>query len=48
MELSNDEKELLLKAARKSISSKFGAADLPQFDPKVYPHLNETLGAFVT
>ena len=48
MELSNDEKELLLKAARKSISSKFGETDLPQFDPADYPELKETLGAFVT
>jgi len=48
MELSNDEKKLLLKVARKSISSKFGATNLPQFDPAVYPKLKETLGAFVT
>jgi len=48
MELSNDEKELLLKAARKSISSKFGQTDLPQFDPAAYPKLKEKLGAFVT
>ena len=48
MELSNDEKDLLLNAARKSISAKFGSAELPKFDPVVYPKLNETLGAFVT
>jgi len=48
MELSNDEKELLLKAARKSISSKFGSTDLLQFDPAAYPKLKENLGAFVT
>lgn len=48
MELSNDEKDLLLNAARKSISSKFDSTELPKFDPAVYPKLNETLGAFVT
>lgn len=48
MELSDDEKQLLLKAARNSISSKFGTSVLPQFDPAVYPNLNENLGAFVT
>ncbi len=48
MELSNDEKDLLLSAARKSISSKFDSTELPKFDPVVYPKLNETLGAFVT
>ena len=48
MELSNEEKELLLKAARKSISSKFDATDIPQFDSAAYPNLKENLGAFVT
>ncbi len=48
MKLSNDEKELLLKAARKSISSNFGEVELPQFDPAVHPKLKEDLGAFVT
>lgn len=48
MELSIEEKELLLKAARNSIGSKFGIAEVPQFEPTVYPKLNENLGAFVT
>ena len=48
MELSNDEKDLLLNAARKSIGSKFSSIELPKFDRAVYPKLNETLGAFVT
>ena len=48
MKLSNDEKKLLLKAARKSISSNFGEVDLPKFDPADHPKLKEDLGAFVT
>jgi len=48
MELTNDEKDLLLKAARQSILSAFGKAEKPEADYKAHPLLNEKYGAFVT
>ena len=48
MELSKDEKEILLKAARQSILSAFGEAEKPAIDYKAYPVLKEKRGAFVT
>ena len=48
MELTNDEKDMLLKAARQSILFTFGEADKPEADYKAYPLLNEKYGAFVT
>lgn len=48
MELTNDEKEMLLKAARQSILSKFGEAEIPVIDYKAHPLLEEKCGAFVT
>jgi len=48
MELTNDEKEILLKAARQSILSVFGEAEKPEINYTAYPLLNEKMGAFVT
>ena len=48
MELSLKEKEILLSAARESIKSLFGKADIPTVDYKVYPNLKLKAGAFVT
>lgn len=48
MELTNDEKEILLKSARQSILSVFGEAEKPEINYTGYPLLNEKMGAFVT
>jgi uncharacterized protein len=48
MELSSKEKEILLSAARESIKSLFGKADIPPVDYKLYPNLKLNAGAFVT
>ena len=44
MELSSKEKEILLSAARESIKSQFGKADIPSVDYKLYPHLKLKAG----
>jgi len=48
MNLTNDEKDLLLIAARQSILSEFGEAKIPVVDYKAHPLLKEKCGAFVT
>ena len=48
MELTNDEKKLLLKAARQSILSAFGEAEKPEINYTAYPLLKQKMGAFVT
>ncbi len=48
MELTNDEKELLLKAARQSILSAFGESEKPEINYSAYPLLKQKMGAFVT
>ncbi|MEG8946356.1 AmmeMemoRadiSam system protein A [Rosettibacter firmus] len=48
MELSQEEKKILLKAARTSISSIFTDEKLPQVDYEKYPALKSHAGAFVT
>jgi AmmeMemoRadiSam system protein A len=48
MELTNDEKEILLKSARQSILSVFGETEKPEINYIAYPLLNEKMGAFVT
>jgi AmmeMemoRadiSam system protein A len=48
MELTSDEKELLLNAAKQSILSVFGEAEKPEIDYKAYPILKDKYGAFVT
>ena len=48
MELSNEEKEILLKAARESILQEFSECDVTKVDYKAYPKLKMELGAFVT
>jgi uncharacterized protein len=48
MELSTEEKEILLKAARESILQEFGENDVAEADYKSYPKLKVELGAFVT
>lgn len=48
MNISSEEKNILLKAARKSIGSLFGDKKPEQPDYKKYPLLKEKLGAFVT
>ena len=48
MELTSYEKDLLLKAARQSILSQFGSADIPEVDYEAHPLLKEKRGAFVT
>ncbi len=48
MELTNDEKELLLRAARQSILSVFGEAEKPEINYTAYPLLKQKMGAFVT
>jgi AmmeMemoRadiSam system protein A len=48
MELSTEEKEILLKAARESILQEFGENDVAEADYKSYPKLKMELGAFVT
>jgi len=48
MELSQEEKEILLKAARESILEEFSECDVSKVDYKAYPKLKMELGAFVT
>ena len=48
MELSTEEKEILLKAARESILQEFSECDVTKIDYKAYPKLKMELGAFVT
>ncbi|MBT8380611.1 MAG: AmmeMemoRadiSam system protein A [Ignavibacteria bacterium] len=48
MELSSDEKKLLLKTARESIRKEFEDVKIPELDYSVYPKLKMELGAFVT
>jgi AmmeMemoRadiSam system protein A len=48
MELSNEEKEILLKAARESILQEFSECDVTKIDYKAYPKLKMELGVFVT
>jgi hypothetical protein len=48
MELSNDEKKILLKAARESILSMYDEAEVPKVDYDHFPKLKQELGAFVT
>lgn len=48
MELSNEEKEILLKAARESILQEFSECDVSRVDYAAYPKLKMKLGAFVT
>jgi hypothetical protein len=48
MELSNEEKKILLKAARESILQEFSECDVAKVDYKAYPKLKMELGAFVT
>ncbi len=48
MNISREEKNILLKAARQSISSLFDGKEPDQPDYKKYPLLKEKLGAFVT
>jgi len=48
MELSIDEREILLKAARESILQEFSECDVTKVDYKAYPKLKMELGAFVT
>jgi AmmeMemoRadiSam system protein A len=48
MELSTEEKEILLNAARASILKEFSEAEVNEVDYKAYPKLKMELGAFVT
>lgn len=48
MELSTEEKELLLLAARESIKAHFGKASIPKADYDKHPNLKINAGAFVT
>lgn len=48
MNISQEEKIILLKAARQSISSLFDGKEPELPDYKIYPILKEKLGAFVT
>lgn len=48
MNISQEEKDILLKAARQSISSLFDGNEPEQPDYQKYPLLKEKLGAFVT
>ncbi len=48
MNISQEEKEILLKAARQSIGSLFDGKEPDQPDYKKYPLLKEKHGAFVT
>lgn len=48
MELTSEEKAILLKAARQSIKAVFGEADEPTIDYNKFPSLNVKSGAFVT
>jgi AmmeMemoRadiSam system protein A len=48
MELSNDEKKLLLKVARESIRKEFEDVKIPDVNFAKHPKLKMELGAFVT
>ena len=48
MELSTEEKKILLKAARESIREEFSESEITRIDYKAYPKLKMELGAFVT
>lgn len=48
MELSDEEKKILLNAARESILQEFKERDVTQINFSVYPKLKMKLGAFVT
>lgn len=48
MNISQEEKDILLKAARQSIDSLFDGKEPEQPDYEQYPLLKEKLGAFVT
>lgn len=48
MELSVEEKKILLKAARESILQEFSECNVTGIDYKAYPELKMELGAFVT
>jgi hypothetical protein len=48
MELSSQEKKILLTAARESIRSIFSETNIPVIDYKLYPNLKLEAGAFVT
>jgi len=48
MELSIEEKVILLKAARDSILAEFSEGEVTKVDYKVHPKLKMELGAFVT
>jgi len=48
MKLSQEEKEILLRAARESILEEFSECDVSKVDYKAYPKLKMELGAFVT
>src|SRR5210317_713707 len=48
MELTKDEKETILNAARQSILSVFGEAAKPEINYTAYPVLKQKMGAFVT
>jgi len=48
MNITQEEKDILLKAARQSIGSLFDGKEPAQPDYKKYPLLKEKLGAFVT
>ena len=48
MELSTEEKEILLKAARESILAEFSEGEVTAVDYKAYPKLKMEFGAFVT
>ena len=48
MELSNDEKKILLKVARESIHREFQDVKIPDVNYTAYPKLKMELGAFVT
>ncbi len=45
MELSNEEKKILLIAARQSILQEFSECDVTKVDYKAYPKLKMELGA---
>lgn len=48
MELTSEEKNILLKAARQSILAEFNEAGKPEIDYSNYPKLEEKKGTFVT
>jgi AmmeMemoRadiSam system protein A len=48
MELTNDEKELLLNSARQSIVAAFEKSSKPEIDYTAHPVLKQITGAFVT